>query len=146
MSDLVISAARPAKYGTVVMHGRTDLADGVARPLGGVGAERFVYSDRAGRWHTPGEIGMRVFKGFVIGHLDGHRVPTPIDGVLRGLVRDSTSIPAGVKLLEIDARGRNAVWTGSDERGRAIGEATLKAIRLRSLRPSAQDATNLFFL
>jgi hypothetical protein len=32
------------------------------------------------------------------------RTARPIDEVLRGLVRDSTSIPASVKLLEIDAR------------------------------------------
>jgi len=129
---------RPAKNGTVVSIGRTDLADGVARSLGGAGAERFVYSDRQGRWHTPVEIGMRIFKGFVVGHLDGRPVSAPIDGVLRGLVRDSTSVPAGVKLLEIDARGRDARWTGTDERGRAIAEATTAAIRPRALRPATQ--------
>lgn len=126
---------RPVKNGTVVRFGQTDPADGRARSLGGAGAERFVYSDRQGRWHTPLEIGTRVFKGLVIGHLDGQPVPAPIDGVLRGLIRDSISVPAGVKLLEIDARGRDAKWTGSDERGRAIAEATITAIRMRELQP-----------
>jgi hypothetical protein len=136
---------RPAKNGTVVSFGRTDLADGVARSLGGAGAERFVYSDRQGRWHTPLEIGMRIFRGFVVGHLDGLPVPAPIDGVLRGLVRDSTAVPAGVKLLEIDARGRDARWTGTDERGRAIAEATIRAIRLREIRPAMNRAgTGIF--
>jgi xanthine dehydrogenase accessory factor len=131
---------RPAKNGTVVRFGRTDLADGIARPLGGVGAERFVYSDRQGRWHTPLEIGTRVFKGIVIGRLDGSPVLAPIDGVLRGLVRDSTLVPSGVKLLEIDTRGRNARWTGTDQRGRAIAEATLTAIRVRALQPTMSAA------
>ncbi|ABD89839.1 xanthine dehydrogenase [Rhodopseudomonas palustris] len=130
---------RPAKNGTVVRTGHTDAADGVARSLGGVGAERFVYSDRQGRWHTPLEIGTRIFKGVVLGHLDGQPVPASIDGVLRGLVRDSTLVPAGVKLLEIDPRGANAVWTGTDERGRDIAKATLTAIRLRALRPAMKD-------
>jgi hypothetical protein len=131
---------RPAKNGTVVTFGRTDAADGIAQSLGGAGAERFVYSERGGRWHTPVEIGMRVFKGFVVGHLDGQPVLAPIDGVLRGLARDSTAVPGGVKLLEIDARGRDARWTGTDERGRAIAEATLTAIRLRATRPAMQNA------
>jgi hypothetical protein len=135
---------RPAKTGTVVRFGETDLADGVSRSLGGMGAERFVYSDHKGRWHTPLEIGMRVFKGIVVGHLDGQAVPAPIDGVLRGLLRDSTSVPAGVKLLEIDARVRDARWTGTDERGRAIAEATIKAIRLRELRPAMSVIGSLF--
>ena len=136
---------RPAKNGTVVRSGQTDLADGISRSLGGAGKERFVYSDCEGRWHTPVEIGVRVLKGFVVGHLDGRPVPAPIDGVLRGVVRDSTSVPAGVKLLEIDARrGSDARWTGSDERGRAIAEATVTAIRLRELRPAMSHGPQVF--
>jgi hypothetical protein len=127
---------RPAKNGTVVRHGETDQPDRTARALGGVGAERFVYSSRDGRWHTALEIGARVFKGLVLGHHDGDPVTAPMDGVLRGLVRDSTLVPSGVKLLEIDTRGAAAQWTGSDERGRAIAQATLKAIRLQALRPA----------
>ncbi len=137
---------RPAKNGTVVKFGETDLADGIARSLGQAGAERFVYSDRQGRWHTPLEIGARIFKGFVIGHLDGQPVPAPSDGILRGLVRDTTPVPAGVKLLEIDPRGRNARWTGTDERGRAIAEATTRAIRLRELRPAMSAVSNRLFV
>jgi xanthine dehydrogenase accessory factor len=131
---------RPVRNGIVVECGRTDPADGLARPLGGMGAERFVYSDRPGRWHTRIEIGMRAFKGFVLGHLDGLPVHALIDGAIRGIVRDSTSVPAGVKLLEIDARGRHARWTGIDERGRAIAQATMEAIRLRALQRTMADA------
>lgn len=130
---------RPAKTGTVVRSGHTDEPDGIPRALGGVGSERFVYSDRAGRWHTPLEIGARVFKGFVIGHLDGQPVRAALDGVLRGLVRDSTVVPERVKLLEIDPRGAEASWTGTDERGRAIASATVAAIRLHALRPAMKD-------
>jgi hypothetical protein len=130
---------RPSKNGTVVRAGQTDEPDGIARALGGFGAERFVYSDRAGRWHTPLEIGARVFKGFVIGHLDGQPVRASIDGVLRGLVRDSTQVPERVKLLEIDPRGNEACWTGTDERGRGIAGATVTAIRLHALRPAMKD-------
>jgi xanthine dehydrogenase accessory factor len=124
---------RPVKNGTLVTHGRTDPADGMARPLGGVGTERFVYADRPGHWHTRIEIGMRVFKDLVLGHLDGVPMRAPIDGIVRGIVRDSTSVPAGVKLLEIDARGRDARWTGIDDRGRLIAEAALKAVRLHPM-------------
>jgi hypothetical protein len=122
---------RPAKNGTVVRFGQTDLTDGIAR--GRCGTIRLLRSP--GRWHTPVEIGTRIFKGFVVGHLDDQPVPAPIDGVLRGLVRDSTLVPAGVKLLEIDAHGRTAQWTGTDQRGRANAEATATAIRLRAVQP-----------
>jgi xanthine dehydrogenase accessory factor len=123
---------RPAKNGTIIKNGRTDQPDGISHLLSGTGGERFIYSDRQGRWHTPVDIGMRILKGFVLGHVDGVPVQAPIDGILRGIVRDSTTVPAGVKLLEIDARGRNAHWTGIDERGHAVAQATIMAIRLHA--------------
>ena len=141
--DIAVETS-PAKSGKVVRFGQTDPADDVALPLGGVGAERFAYSDHPGRWHTPLEIGTRVFKGVVVGHLDGQPVPAPIDGILRGLVRDSTLVPSGIELLEIDTRGKNAKWTGTDHRDREIAEATVKAIQLHALRP-IMSATGVRF-
>lgn len=120
---------RPGKIGLVTDRRWTDAADGIASSLGDVGAERFAYSQFAGRWHTPVEIGTRVYKDFVLGHLAGVPVRAPRDGILRGIARDGSEIPAGVKLLEIDPRGRHAQWTGTDERGRAIARATLNALR-----------------
>jgi len=120
---------RPGKIGLVTGERWTDVADGVASSLGDVGAERFVYSQGPGRWHTPVEIGTRVYKDFVLGHLSGTPVLAPRDGFLRGIVRDGSEVPAGVKLLEIDPRGRHAQWTGTDERGRMIAGAVLTAIQ-----------------
>ncbi len=54
----------------------------------------------------------------------------PFDGILRGIVRDGTEVPSGVKLLEIDSRGRKAHWTGIDSRGQLIANAVAKAISL----------------
>ena len=118
---------RPGKIG-LVNSGWTDAADGKASQLGDMGAERFVYSPFAGRWHTPIEIGARVYKDLVLGHLSGVPTVAPRDGILRGIARDGSEVPAGVKLIEIDPRGRQAQWTGIDERGRAIAKATLNAI------------------
>jgi len=119
---------RPGKIGLAADRSWTDTADGVASSLGNVGAERFVYSQLAGRWRTPVEIGTRVYKDLVLGHLSGVPVLAPRDGILRGIVRDGSEIPAGVKLLEIDPRGRHAQWTGTDERGRSIARAVQMAV------------------
>ena len=118
----------PERSGAVVHKGRTEAADGRARLLGSAGAERFAYSAEPGRWRCAVDIGTRVFKNFSIGILNGEAVSAPIDGILRGVVRDGTEVPAGVKLLEIDPRGRNASWTGIDQRGAKIAQATLGAI------------------
>jgi hypothetical protein len=129
---------RPGRIGLVTDTRWTDAADGVASSLGDVGAERFVYSQFAGRWHTPVEIGTRVYRDLVLGHLSGVPVLAPRDGILRGIARDGSEVPAGVKLLEIDPRGRDVQWTGTDHRGRAIATATAAAVRVHAARRITQ--------
>lgn len=134
---------RPGKIGLVTDERWTDAADGVASLLGNVGAERFVYSQFAGRWRTPVEIGTRVYKDLVLGHLSDVPVLAPRDGILRGIARDGSEVPAGVKLLEIDPRGRHAQWTGTDERGRSIARAVQAAIDAHAAGPDrARTVTN----
>ncbi len=128
--DIAIET-RPGRVGRIVRHGVTETADGVAQALGGLGAERFVYADRDGYWHTALEIGARVYRGVAVGRLGDAPVVSPQDGVLRGLVRDGCRAFAGAKLLEIDPRGRHAAWTGIDERGARIAQAVVEAVRLR---------------
>jgi len=125
--DIAIET-RPGKAGRIVKEGCTDQPDGVSRRLGDHAGERFVRADFAGRWNTAIEIGTRVFKNFIVGHLGNEPVRAPFDGILRGIVRDGTEVPAGVKLLEIDSRGRKASWTGTDDRGRLIANAVAEAI------------------
>lgn len=132
---------RPGRIGLVADNSWTDVADGVASSLGDVGAERFAYSSLAGCWRTPLEIGTRVYKDFVLGHLSGVAVLAPRDGILRGIVRDGSEVPAGVKLLEIDPRGRQAQWTGIDERGRAIARTALAAILSHAARHADKPAS-----
>ncbi len=122
---------KPGLNGTVLMSGITEPADGRSIDLGSAGEERFVRADMDGRWHTSLDIGVRVYKGVIIGHHEGEPVRAPIDGVLRGLVRDGTMIPSGYKLLEIDPRsGRAAKWIGIDDRPRQIAAATQRAVEI----------------
>jgi len=132
---------RPARTGSIVRAGRTDFADGTSRHLGGIGSERFVYAHEHGWWHTLEEIGVPVSKGCVLGRVNGMSVRAPLDGILRGIVRNGTKVSAGVKLLEVDPRGDHAQWTGIDERGRTIATATLNAIRVHAAHKAAAYAT-----
>ncbi|MTJ79476.1 MAG: xanthine dehydrogenase [Telmatospirillum sp.] len=126
---------RPDIAGAVIAEGPTAPYDGKPALLGGRGRERFLYAPFPGRWHTPFEIGMRVFKDYPIGQLGSLSVDAPFDGVVRGLVRDGTEVPAGVKLLEIDARGRTADVTGPDARAQAVARGVGDVIDSRALRP-----------
>ena len=128
--DVAIES-RQDRLGQIVREGWTSAQDD-GGALGGVGIERLVHSPHDGRWHTPVEIGTRIYKGFVVGHLSGVPVTAPYDGILRGIVRDGCDVAAGVALAEIDPRGRHAQWTGIDAQGQALAQATLAAIRLHA--------------
>ncbi|ACB93936.1 xanthine dehydrogenase [Beijerinckia indica] len=126
--DLAIET-RPGRIGHPLVDGATEDQHEEPSLLGGVGAERFVYTEAGGRWRTALDVGTRVFKGVVIGHLDRQPIMAPMDGILRGLARDDTEMPSGVKLVEIDPSGRAGRWTGMDERPHSIAEAVLRAMR-----------------
>jgi len=128
--DLAIET-KPGLSNMILRHGITEAADGQSILLGSAGAERFVRADDNGRWHTSLELGTRVYKGVVLGHLNGEPVRAPIDGILRGLVRDGMEVYSGLKLVEIDPRaGRAAKWTGIDDRPRQIAAATRLAVEI----------------
>ncbi len=119
---------RPSRKIGVLIRGATLEPDGVPETLGGLGEERFVRAAHCGRWRTAMQIGTRVYRGMAIGHLDSVVVTAPVDGVLRGLVRDGFEVGEGDKVLEIDARNRWRVkWSGIDERARAIAETVAMA-------------------
>jgi hypothetical protein len=128
--DIAIET-KPSEAGRIVHEGETEAPDRVPGLLGGVGEERFVYSSRNGLWHSAIDIGVRVFKGFVVGNLGGEPITAPLDGVLRGVARDGVQVPCGVKVLEIDPRGRSARWTGVDERSALVASAVSRAIRVK---------------
>jgi len=104
-------------------------------------AKRTVQSTVHGVWRTPVEIGTHIFKNFILGHLDGVPIHSPVDGLITGAVRDGTEVLAGVELVEIDRRVRKARWSGLDDRGRALGAAALDAIRTRAASQAPQDAS-----
>lgn len=119
---------RPGHEGIVREGQATEAADGVCRKLGEHGRERFVYSAVAGRWRTALDVGTRIYKGFPLGRLGLDVIFAPMDGILRGIARDDTDVPARVKLIEIDARGRRAQWVGMDARGRLLADVTAQAL------------------
>ncbi len=138
--DLAIET-HPSKPGLIVESGKTRQPDGLASNLGEAGRERFVYSRRDGSWRTPFDVGARVRYGVILGHHAGAPVFASMDGVLRGIARDGTFAPKGVKLLEIDMRGEAASWTSSDARGRAIARGSVAAIGRRASATRAFGAT-----
>jgi hypothetical protein len=143
--DIAIET-QPGKAGLIVRQSEADPPDGLSQRLGDRGNERFVRAAFAGRWNSAIEIGTMVFKDFVIGHLRNVPVRAPFDGILRGVVRDGTEVPAGVKLLEIDPRRRRANWTEADQRTRLIAAAVKEVISAHQANVPARTRTSSLHL
>ncbi|MGA8170777.1 MAG: xanthine dehydrogenase [Methylocystis sp.] len=114
----------------------------VTRPLGVASPEPFIRAQRDGVWLTPLDIGARVYKGIALGRHAGLRVFAPSDGVLLGIARDGAYASKGARLVEIDLRGRTPVLTGSDEHGRTIANAAMRAIRSLASRRQSLAASD----
>lgn len=137
--DLAVET-KPLLIGALVEGGATEPADGIPECLSGAGRERFVYAPSEGIWRTPFDIGGRVYKGMPIGHIDAEKIYAPIDGVLRGIARDGTEIPEGVKLVEVDPRIYRNRTGRIEERPRLIADATLRAIRILEAKRNIRHA------
>jgi hypothetical protein len=82
----------------------------------------------AGRWHTPLDIGVRIYKGFPLGYLGSTIIKAPVDGILRGIARDDTSVPGSAELIEISTGVRGGRWWGLDAQGVRTGAAVQHAL------------------
>jgi xanthine dehydrogenase accessory factor len=64
----------------------------------------------------------------VIGHVAGHPVTARLDGILRGLIRPGTAVVRGLKLGDIDSRGRREYCDTISDKARAIAGAALEGV------------------
>lgn len=139
--------SRPGLARTSATAGSTTAPGGFCDRLDGHGEERFVRADGCGIWRTAFPIGARVFKGQAVGRLDRETIRSPMDGLLRGLVRDGSDVPSGARLIEVDPRNRRrAQWTGIDAHGRAVAEAVREGARRHGEDLSANGASLSFLV
>lgn len=113
------------RLGAIVTRGATSVAMGSPHAIAGVGAERFIHAPYAGTFRTRYDVGHWVTAGDIIAVIDDIPMAAPLTGVLRGLVRDGVPVSAGTKVIEVDPRGWDAVYTGVGERAFKMGESVL---------------------
>ncbi|WP_417783752.1 hypothetical protein [Terasakiella pusilla] len=126
--DAVIESCWGDELGRVILDGQAIEPVPVPPRLNGVGWERFVRSDRAGRFESDLSIGAYVEKGDQIGRLDDHPVCAAISGYVRGLLYPGLSVLKGEKLCEIDPRENEAHFVGLAERPKGIAQGVLNAL------------------
>ncbi len=127
-AHLVIETNRGHDLGRVILKGSAEADTGVPGEIGGYTIERLLRTMKKGIFHPQKSIGERVNKGAVVAVSDDFPVIAKISGVVRGLLRDGIEVKKGMKVGDIDPRGKREFCFTISEKARAIGGGVLEGI------------------
>jgi xanthine dehydrogenase accessory factor len=128
---IVIETNRGHHLGKMILNGTAEPDTGIPGEIGGYTVERVLRTMKKGVFHPHKSIGDRVNKGSVVAVVDDFPVIAQISGVVRGLLRDGVGVKKGMKVGDIDPRGKRELCFTISEKARAIGGGVLEAILYR---------------
>src|SRR5512139_2441087 len=124
----VIETNRGHNLGRVLLRGSAEPDTGVPGDISGYTIERLLRTEKKGTFHSQSSIGDRVEKGAVVAVVDDFPVIAGISGIVRGLLRDGVKVTKGMKVGDIDPRGKRENCFTISDKARAIGGGVLEAI------------------
>lgn len=127
-AHLVVETNRGHNLGRLYTEGEAEADTGEPGLIGGYASERVLRAPAAGRLTAIKAIGDPVEAGEPVALVAGQPVPSRIRGILRGLIRDNTSVPARLKIGDVDPRGDRTYCYTISEKARAIGGSVLEGI------------------
>jgi len=125
---LVIETNRGHDLGRIITAGSAEANSGVPGTIAGFAEERVLRAPAAGHFKTARSIGDLVIADEIIGTVAGQKLSSRIDGVLRGLIRSETTVTRGLKIGDVDPRGKKQYCFTISEKARAIGGSVLEAV------------------
>jgi len=125
---LVIETNRGHDLGKVIRNGAAEPDTGIPGGIGGYTIERVLRTMKKGIFHPQRSIGDKVNKGSVVAVVDDYPVMAEISGVVRGLLREGVEVRKGMKVGDIDPRGKRGLCFTISDKARAIGGGVLEAI------------------
>ena len=125
---LVVETNNSNNMGMVLTEGEAEINTGTPLSIGGMTRERVLWAEKDGVVTSDRDIGETVRSGEPVGMLDDRQLRAPLDGIIRGLVRDGVRVKTGAKLVEIDPVNESAVCYTIRDKMRAIAGGVLEAI------------------
>lgn len=127
--NIVIETNRGHNLGRLIFNGEAQENTGAPGNIGGYTKERVIYCPCDGVIKNVREIGDLVKKEEPLAYVGNYVVRATIDGVLRGIIRDSSKVYEGLKIADIDPRleERKNCFTISDK-ARTVGGGVLEAL------------------
>jgi len=124
---VVIETNRGHDLGRMILKGTAEPDTGIPGEIGGYAMERLLRTMKKGTFHPQKSIGDRVNKGSVVAVVDDFPVIAKISGVLRGLLREGVGVTKGMKVGDVDPRGKKESCFTISDKARAIGGGVLEA-------------------
>jgi len=124
----VIETMRGHELGRILYKGCAQPDTGVPGEIMGKTSERVLKAPAAGKVSLQKRIGDLVREGETVMTVDGVPVPAPLDGCVRGLIHEGLYVTTGLKIGDIDPRGRDIYASTISDKARALGRAVLEAV------------------
>jgi len=137
-ADAVVETNRGHDLGRVLLRGRAEPNTGTPGLVGGFGRERVLHAPVAGVVQNLRRIGDQVRAGepvlAYIGSEGRVEQAAAIDGMLRGLIRPGYRAHAGLKVADVDPRGRREHCFSVSDKALAIAGGVLEALLMLGAR------------
>lgn len=129
--DIVIETNRGHNLGRIIVEGEAEADTGIPGSIGGMTHERVLRAPLEGNLALIKEIGEMVEAGEGIAVVGEDTIIAPIRGMIRGLLREGHGVKKGMKIGDIDPRGRSEYVYSISDKGRCIAGGVLEAIMIK---------------
>ncbi len=126
--DAVIETNRGHDLGRVIFSGTAAKNTGVPGNIDGYTHERVIRAPQAGVLRIVQDIGTIVNTGDCLATIDDCEVTTKIAGVLRGIIADESNVFEGMKIADVDPRGKVEYCYTITDKARNLSGGVLEAI------------------
>jgi len=137
---VVVETNRGHRLGRAIYQGSAEPDSGEPGLIGGKTWERILRAPVDGVVDSRAAIGERVEEGQTVAKVADRSVVALTGGVLRGLVRSGTTVPAGLKIGDVDPRIEPSHCFLISEKAFAIAGGVLEAILSKGSDRVAQEA------
>jgi xanthine dehydrogenase accessory factor len=126
--DCVIETNRGANLGRCIWDGAAEANTGIPGAQAGETVKRVLRAPVTGALEPLCSIGDLVKTGDPAARVAGVKVHSQLDGIVRGMLRQGTSVDQGVKIGDIDPRGDRKICRHISDKALAIAGGVLEAV------------------
>jgi xanthine dehydrogenase accessory factor len=124
----VIETNRGPKMGRVIWFGATEPDTGIPEQVNQFSNDRVLRAPVDGILKTFTSIPDQVKAGQLIGDVEGIQIKAKFTGIVRGLLRNGSSVRSGMKIGDLDPRNNPELARMISEKSLAIGGGVLEAL------------------